>query len=171
MNWDAIGAIGEIVGALAVVFSLIYLASQIRVSNLASRQAAMREIQDLSSQFLGSLASNTANARVWALGGMDDPQLSIYERVQYRVMLLQLTNLWERMYRAQLSGELDSWIWENTLRNVRRVISSAGYKAWHTEFRHIFSPLWYKFIEDEMSKNTEEYTPQGVRQFIVSNNE
>lgn len=26
MNWDAIGAIGEIVGALAVVLSLIYLA-------------------------------------------------------------------------------------------------------------------------------------------------
>ena len=28
MNWDAAGAIGEIVGALAVVMSLIYLAQQ-----------------------------------------------------------------------------------------------------------------------------------------------
>lgn len=30
MNWDAIGAIGEVVGALAVVISLVYLALQIR---------------------------------------------------------------------------------------------------------------------------------------------
>jgi len=33
MNWDAIGAVGEIAGALAVVVSLVYLASQIRQSN------------------------------------------------------------------------------------------------------------------------------------------
>jgi heme/copper-type cytochrome/quinol oxidase subunit 1 len=32
MNWDAIGAIGEIVGAAAVVFFLIYLAVQLRQS-------------------------------------------------------------------------------------------------------------------------------------------
>ena len=30
MNWDAIGAIGEIVGALAVVLTLGYLANQVR---------------------------------------------------------------------------------------------------------------------------------------------
>ena len=29
MNWEAIGAIGEMVGALGVVVSLVYLASQI----------------------------------------------------------------------------------------------------------------------------------------------
>ena len=30
MNWDAIGAIGEIIGALAVFLTLVYLATQIR---------------------------------------------------------------------------------------------------------------------------------------------
>ena len=30
MNWDAIGAIGEIVGAAAVVVTLIYVAVQVR---------------------------------------------------------------------------------------------------------------------------------------------
>ena len=29
MNWDAIGAVGEILGALAVVFTLIYVAAQV----------------------------------------------------------------------------------------------------------------------------------------------
>jgi hypothetical protein len=32
MNWDAIGAIGEVVGAAAVVLTLFYLAVQIRQS-------------------------------------------------------------------------------------------------------------------------------------------
>ena len=33
MNWDAIGAVGEILGAMAVFLSLVYLASQIRAQN------------------------------------------------------------------------------------------------------------------------------------------
>lgn len=36
MNWDAIGAIGEIVGAAAVVLTLGYLAMQIRHSERAT---------------------------------------------------------------------------------------------------------------------------------------
>ena len=44
MNWDAIGAVGEIVGAMAVVVSLVYLGSQIRVQNRESRLAAMHDV-------------------------------------------------------------------------------------------------------------------------------
>ena len=44
MNWDAIGAVGEILGAIAVVISLVYLAFQIRDQNQQSRLAAMHEI-------------------------------------------------------------------------------------------------------------------------------
>jgi hypothetical protein len=32
MNWDAIGAIAELLGAIGVIASLIYLATQIRQS-------------------------------------------------------------------------------------------------------------------------------------------
>ncbi len=44
MNWDAIGAVGEIVGALAVVVSLVYLAIQVRRQNRESSMLAMHEI-------------------------------------------------------------------------------------------------------------------------------
>jgi hypothetical protein len=39
MNWDAIGAVGEIVGAIAVVATLIYLASQVRYAKAAASDA------------------------------------------------------------------------------------------------------------------------------------
>ena len=37
MNWDAVGAIAELLGAIGVIGSLIYLATQVRSSNLASQ--------------------------------------------------------------------------------------------------------------------------------------
>ena len=36
MNWDAIGAIGEIAGAIAVILTLVYLASQVRYAKNAT---------------------------------------------------------------------------------------------------------------------------------------
>ena len=44
MNWDAIGAIGEIIGAAAVVLTLFYLAVQIRQSNRLSSFQTARDI-------------------------------------------------------------------------------------------------------------------------------
>jgi hypothetical protein len=40
MNWDAIGAAGEILGALAVVVSIGYLSIQIRSNTRATRASA-----------------------------------------------------------------------------------------------------------------------------------
>ena len=48
MNWEAIGAVGEIAGAVAVVLSLIYLASQIRYSNRLMTLEATRDAFDQS---------------------------------------------------------------------------------------------------------------------------
>lgn len=45
INWDAVGAIGEILGALAVFISLTYLAVQIRSSTNQNRAAISQSIQ------------------------------------------------------------------------------------------------------------------------------
>jgi hypothetical protein len=41
MNWDSVGAVGEIVGALAVLITLIYLSVQIRQNTKVARSAAL----------------------------------------------------------------------------------------------------------------------------------
>jgi len=44
MDWQAIGAVGEMLGAAAVVASLVYLARQVRSSAAVIRATAYREI-------------------------------------------------------------------------------------------------------------------------------
>lgn len=44
MNWDAVGAIGEVVGAGGVIFTLLYLAIQIRQSNRLAKFQTYRDI-------------------------------------------------------------------------------------------------------------------------------
>ena len=48
MNWDALGAIAELLGAAGVIASLLYLAVQVRQNTrqtrLAAQQATVREL-------------------------------------------------------------------------------------------------------------------------------
>ena len=48
MNWEAIGAIGEIVGAIAVVATLVYLARQVTAARTALKR---QQSQDVNSMF------------------------------------------------------------------------------------------------------------------------
>ena len=40
MNWDAIGAVAELIGAIAVIISIIYLAAQVRQTRLQLQSQA-----------------------------------------------------------------------------------------------------------------------------------
>lgn len=46
MNWEALGAIGELLGALFVVSTLVYLSRQVRESNSHASAEVERHIQD-----------------------------------------------------------------------------------------------------------------------------
>jgi len=61
VNWDAIGAIGEIVGAVAVVATLGYLAVQIRQNTRADRASSRQTVLD---DFYSSLWETARDAEL-----------------------------------------------------------------------------------------------------------
>ena len=82
MNWEAIGAIGEILGAMAVFASLIYLAIQIRAQIGQQRKLA---IENLTDNWLSALETQTHPeiAAVWTKGMSDFDALDLSEQAQF----------------------------------------------------------------------------------------
>jgi len=66
VNWDAIGAIGEVVGAIAVVATLFYLAVQIRQNTRMSRASMTKDLLLASRSAIMDLTSNDKLAEIWA---------------------------------------------------------------------------------------------------------
>ncbi len=77
MNWDAIGAIGEIIGALAVVITLIYLSIQTRHNSKISLSSMELELRNSASSINDLLMSDPIVSEL--AKKLSDPNLVIEE--------------------------------------------------------------------------------------------
>jgi hypothetical protein len=117
MNWDAMGAVGEIVGAIAVLVTLIYLAAQIRQNAKAlDRQSdiAQAQIQQMRADSVTQLSSvATANPENVALltrlvntKGISREELSAEENIRAMMLLTMLRSNVENTFHQFKRGFL-----------------------------------------------------------------
>jgi len=97
MDWDAIGAVGELVSGLAVLVTLIYLARQVSDAKRALRRQASQEVNETFNATHNMVASTPALAE--AIAKIEDQeQLSRGELVQFRALVIAQFNAFENMY-------------------------------------------------------------------------
>jgi hypothetical protein len=80
MNWEAIGAMGETIGALAVLITLVYLALQIRQNTHQIRVSATQDSIHLWNSLGQTILSNPDTAELIEKGNNDLSELSPEER-------------------------------------------------------------------------------------------
>jgi hypothetical protein len=83
MNWDAIGAIAELLGAIGVIASLVYLATQIRQGREQVRAATAQQYQSQATSTAQAWAQDPASARLVRRGIEDVDQLDEDESFRF----------------------------------------------------------------------------------------
>ena len=58
MNWEAIGAIGSILGAIGVIVTLVYLAAQIQQNSITTKADIRQSLAEQQIQFINSRATD-----------------------------------------------------------------------------------------------------------------
>ena len=73
MNWDATGAMAELVGAIGVILSLFYLAYQIRLNSEHIKQnsrfvesSVYQSVNDATLGWLAQITPNAEVAQIWS---------------------------------------------------------------------------------------------------------
>ncbi|MEH6552434.1 MAG: hypothetical protein V7744_20860 [Pseudomonadales bacterium] len=145
MNWDTIGAIGEIIGALAVVVSLVYLAAQIRTQNKEARAAAAHDIYEGFRDVMGTFADRD-NAEVLARANEDVNSLSEVDRIILISCVQRLMRLWEEAYHQHRQGRLDDEIWQSMVDQYASFLANAsGAHIWKIR-KNYFTPGFREFV-------------------------
>jgi hypothetical protein len=107
ISWDAIGALGEILGAVAVLVTLLYLAAQIRLSNRYESAAHLDIHMDRIRTFIMNIAENPELSSIWRRGRAGE---SLSEDAQERFNHLAFTRILTQRdgwLRAQILGSVE----------------------------------------------------------------
>jgi len=125
MNWDAIGAIGEVVGAAAVVISIVYLAVQIRQNTSSTRSTVESEI----ALTLANSAFNAADGPIPEIifrGIGDFDVLSDEEKARFVFYVLGWFRVWQLAYDQRMAGNLSNDSWESLELFISSAFTSPG---------------------------------------------
>lgn len=109
MNWDALGAIAELVGAVAVMLTLIYLSIQLRQNTKVVELSTQRGIAENASAWIYKLVENPEIAELYRKGIRDD-DLSGNDRLRFRLLMSQLFFHWHHAYRSGAFENVDNSI-------------------------------------------------------------
>jgi hypothetical protein len=145
MTLQDLGSLGELVGAIAVVVSLVYLAFQIRQN---TRQIDHNTQAARASAFDSSIAhtmvarqaifENADVARIYHEGSIDPDSLTEQERLRYRLIVHNvLWSIWNLQSQAQV-GDLAAETWQAQLMILRRIMSSKGARWFWSSYSEEF---------------------------------
>jgi len=90
MNWEAVGAVGEFLGAVAVVGSLVYLAIQVRQARQMFATGAQQQLGDAFQQLLRDIWSDAEVHRIWYIATTMPNDLSDTERERFGMLLYSM---------------------------------------------------------------------------------
>jgi hypothetical protein len=147
MDWEAASAIGQIIGALGVFLTLVYLALQIRQNTKAVQASAVDASISKVTSVRQSIYENADVCEIYAKGLVAPDDLDEESQTRFRILmhniLLAISNIYSQTHLAGLSSSM----WESQLVLLRRVVTSPGGQWFWKEYQLEFDENFRRQIE------------------------
>ena len=153
MNWEAIGTIAEVVGAVGVIVSLLYLAVQIRRANINYVADSHHRVTDTWGNHT-SIVMSDDNVAAFVKGLNAYEELSPEERVKFDFCISMLINLVETTIYHADAGVLDEVLEMEHNYLGPRLFAYPGFEQWwkHGD-KSGFSPETQEWVDKEIELN------------------
>jgi hypothetical protein len=133
MTFQDLGSLGELVGGIAVVVSVVYLAIQIRhnTRGLDQNRDLMRmsfenEIRRDAMEFRSTIVADAELAEIWRRGLAGDADFNPVEKVRFHLLMVSIVDMLRAQFDAQGRGIFATSRGEF----LRGVVSMRGFREW-----------------------------------------
>jgi len=149
MNWEAIGAIGDAVGGIGVVLSLIYLAIQTKSNTRAVQSASFHQANEAFANMAMLIALDPALVVIMdkASKGQTLPE---DEQTRFHWVLMSLFRRAESTYFQTELGTLQSNSWAGIELTLKLAISSPLGAVWWATSSPRFNPQFRAYVESNL---------------------
>ena len=158
MNWEAVGAIAEAIGVIAILVSLVYVAAQIRQSTLqfsrsveATQLAAFEHNIESGNRMRELLILHPELAQL-LLKGLDScKELEESEKFRFGLLLRNIFSAMHGAYIRQLSLDHDPLGFEGSARIIDEILLNRGAREWLEKNTPDWHPAFQKFVDGRLA--------------------
>lgn len=147
MQLEQAALLAEVLGAVAILITLIYLAIQVKGSARASRSAAVTDATTSMQGFYEQLGTNREASDLF-LNGLRDPQaLTEERRFQYLMLMHSCFLGFQRSYFLAREGTLDIELRDSIGTAIRAVNHLPGIGHYWAQRKAFFQPDFVEWVE------------------------
>ena len=162
MNWEMIGALGELMGATAVVLTLFYLAHQVRDASQEAQRNRWSDLNHEISRVADSWGANTELSDIVFRGFTDRGSLEPQEAFRFYSSLFRLFRAWEAVFEYSREGGIHQWGAEGFRTTMTDILGFPGTQIYWRDRRHWFS----RAFQAEVDGLLKETSPVMLESYI-----
>lgn len=150
MNWEAIGAVSELIAAAGVIASMFYVGYRIRQNTVHSRAYTQR---DILTEITRDHLVGGDKAALYRKALSDFSLLNNDEKVEANAILITLINRFEATLRLHNTGLVDEALFRGHRAFILGHILTKGGKEWWSILKHGFSEDVTGYLDNAISEN------------------
>jgi hypothetical protein len=165
---QSLANIGEIIGAVGVVLSLIYLAVQVRQNTQAQRTENYSRALDRLAAMQSMLSQNDEISLIFSKGALDTSKLTAQERMRFTWAMYEAFGAFEFMFHASKTDEIPEEVWRRWSSAVAWWLTFPGVQAWWTSKPLPFTDSFTSFVQSLLEDNPTDPEPtRHYQEFIA----
>jgi len=150
MSLNDLANIGQVIGAIAVVISLIYVALQIRQNTNAVRSATAQTVHEHFAKWYHLVAADDELSQIVANGLRDYASLSEKERVRFIATFMAFLSYSQNAFLKWREGLLASPLWLGWELVIMNLVCAPGGKALWQDRAYMFGDEFRRYIENDV---------------------
>jgi hypothetical protein len=152
MNWEAVGAIANLLGAIGVIVTLVYLSIQIRQNNNQLRGAATIAVYDYQRGLTDMLTNDQELYKIALRGNEDLDLLDPWEKQRFTIWAIKETGMWEMCHRLMKQGALDDALYRGKEAYWLALHSSPGRRKWWEQYAVMLNKEFVDEVSAQLNK-------------------
>ena len=153
MNWDAVGAIGEIIGAAAVFLTLAYLALQIRQNTKAIQASAVDSSITEVNRIRQAVFESEELTGIFEDGCADPDNLRGNTKTRYRLLMHTILLAEANIHSQAVFAKLSESTWQTQKHVLTRIVATPGGRWFWKNYFQEFEESFRQEIDKILSEN------------------
>ena len=147
VDLDQLANIGEFLGGIAVIVSLVYLAAQIRQNTNSLRASTFQAATDSVTEFTTLGTDESELSRIYSSGLFGTEALSEHDRIQFYFLFVTIVRRLESAFFQREAGIIDEHQWAGFEQLASVLLKSPGGREQWERTRQSFTPPFREFVE------------------------